>query len=210
MNCDNIQVNTQSSIRIEGTKVVYFDPFQISVTPHDADIICVTHAHYDHFEPESIEKIRKEDTLFVAPAGMKEEMEKLADKEQVHLIAPGEQVALANITLEAVPAYNKLKPFHPKHNKWVGYILQMDGTHYYVAGDTDAVKELAAVKCDVALVPIGGTYTMNAKDAAELINKIQPAAAVPTHYGGIVGTPEDEAVFCKTVNTGIEVVKKIQ
>ena len=209
MSYDNIKVNTQSSIRIEGTKVIYFDAFQIKEEPHDADVICVTHAHYDHFDTESIEKIRKQNTVFIAPAGMADEIGKIIKKEQLFLVAPGEVLEIDDLKLEIVPAYNKLKPFHPKHNKWVGYILEMGGTRYYIAGDTDAVKDLHDIKCDVALVPIGGTYTMNAKEAAELINKIKPTAAIPTHYGGIVGKPEDEELFRKLVNPEIRVVKKI-
>ena len=209
MNCDQIQVNSQSSIRIEGSKTVYFDPFQIRGEAHDADVICVTHSHYDHFDPDSIEKIMKADTVLVAPASMSADLKKIAQAKEIQLVSPGDEIRIGELAVSAVPAFNKLKPFHPKHNKWVGYILSMDGTRYYVAGDTDAVKELQAVSCDVALVPIGGTYTMSAKEAAGLINAIKPAAAVPTHYGSIVGKPEDESEFRKLVSPEIRVVTKL-
>ncbi|MBQ6468439.1 MAG: MBL fold metallo-hydrolase [Lachnospiraceae bacterium] len=209
MSYEQIRVNTQSSIRIEGSKTVYFDPFRIPDETHDADVIFVTHSHYDHFEPESIAKVRKEDTIFIAPATMSEEILKLVGDSEFYLLSPEEDIVVGDLKITGVPAYNKLKPFHPKHNRWLGYLLEMDGTRYYVAGDTDAVKDLQKISCDVALIPIGGTYTMNAKDAAGLINAIKPAAVVPTHYGGIVGSPEDAEVFRSAVLPGTEVVLKL-
>ena len=101
------------------------------------------------------------------------------------------------------------KPFHPKRNGWCGYVVTMDGIHYYVAGDTDAVNELSSVKCDVAMVPIGGTYTMNAKDAAKLINQIRPEVVIPTHYGSIVGKSEDADTFRKFVDQAIVVETRL-
>lgn len=209
MNCDNIKVNTQSSIRIEGSKVVYFDPFQIGEEPHDADLICITHDHYDHFDPASIFKVSNQNTELAAPASMAKELEKLAWKGRLHLLVPGERLETEGLILTTKPAYNKLKPFHPKHKGLLGYLLEMDGTSYYVAGDTDAIKELQEIRCDVALVPIGGKFTMNAREAAELIGKIKPAAVIPTHYGSIVGKPKDAATFRKLVDQDIQVVIKL-
>ena len=206
---DHITVNTQSSIRIEGSKTVYLDPIQISGRPQDADLICISHAHYDHFDPKAIEKIRKEDTVIIAPAGMKKEIERIADEEHIRLLVPGGETVLGEITVFGVPAYNKLKPFHPKHSRWLGYLIAMDGSKYYYAGDTDAVKELQDIRCDVALVPIGGTYTMTAKEAAALINVIRPGAAIPIHYGSIVGNKKDADVFRTMVDQEIEVIEKL-
>ena len=191
MSYDHIQVNTQSSVRIGGSKVVYFDPFQIRSEKHDADLICITHAHYDHFDPESILKVCNQDTELAAPASMAKELGKLAWKGKLH------------------PAYNKLKPFHPKRNGWLGYLLEMDGRIYYVAGDTDAVKELQEIRCDVALVPIGGKFTMNAREAAGMVNKIKPKAAIPTHYGSIVGKLQDADTFRKMIDREVQVVVKL-
>lgn len=209
MSYDHIQVNTQSSIRIEGSKVVYFDPFQISTEAHDADLICITHAHYDHFDPESILKVSNQDTELAAPASMAKELGKLAWKGRMHFLAPGERVETAGLIITAIPAYNKLKPFHPKRNGWLGYLLEMDGTVYYVAGDTDAVKELQEIRCDVALVPIGGKFTMNAPEAAGMVNKIKPKAAIPTHYGSIVGKLQDADTFRKMIDREVQVVVKL-
>ena len=209
MSYDHIQVNTQSSIRIEGSKVVYFDPFQISAEAHDADLICITHAHYDHFDPESILKVCNQNTELAAPASIAKELGKLAWKGKMHLLAPGERVETAGLIITAKPAYNKLKPFHPKRNGWLGYLLEMDGRVYYIAGDTDAVKELQEIRCYVALVPIGGKFTMNAKEAAGLVNKIKPIAVIPTHYGCIVGKPQDAETLRKLVDREVQVVVKL-
>lgn len=209
MDVSNIMVNTQSSIRITGSKTLYFDPFQITEDSHDADIIFITHSHYDHLDPESINRISQKDTIFIAPSSMEQEMQKVVKDAKVVLMSPGDSQDVIGVSVQAVPAYNRLKPFHPKRNGWNGYIVSMDGIRYYVAGDTDAVGELSSVECDVALVPIGGTYTMTAKEAAKLINKIRPQTAIPTHYGSIVGKPEDAEVFRKNVDAGIKVEIKL-
>ena len=209
MNTEQIRINTHSSIRIEGSRTVYFDPFQIKEDPHDADVVCITHEHFDHFDPESIEKIRKADTVFICPAGMKKKLESMADEEHCRLLQPGGETVIGDMTVTGIPAYNRLKPFHPKHNKWLGYLLEMDGIRYYIAGDTDALSELQDIRCSIALVPVGGTYTMTAKDAAALVNKMHPDAAIPTHYGSIVGSMDDADTFRKLVDPAIEVITKI-
>ncbi len=125
-------------------------------------------------------------------------------------VKPGERQEIDGLELETVMSYNQLKPFHPKNAGWVGYILMIDGKRIYIAGDTDATKEAKAVKCDVALIPIGGTYTMDAKKAAELVNEICPEVAIPVHYGGIVGSPKDGEVFAANVKDPVKVELKIQ
>ncbi len=209
MDTMNITVNTHSSIRIAGSKVLYFDPFQITEDAHDADIIFITHSHYDHLDPKSVSHVSKNDTIFVAPASIQQEMREVIKEAELILLAPGDSKEVAGVSVQAVPAYNRLKPFHPKKNSWNGYVVTMDGVRYYVAGDTDAIDELLSVSCDVALVPIGGTYTMNAKEAAKFINKIRPQVAIPTHYGTVVGKVEDADVFKKYVDQGIQVETKL-
>ena len=197
MDLKHITVNTQSSIRIEGSKVLYFDPFQVEAASHDADIIFVTHEHYDHFEPDSIAKIRKEDTFLVAPESMRKKVLTEAGLEsgQCAFYQPGETQELENIVIETVPAYNRMKPFHTRGKNWQGYIVNMDGVRYYVSGDTDVNEDIRKVQCDIALIPIGGFYTMDRKQAAEYIAGIKPKAVIPTHYGSIVGSKEDGAEF---------------
>ncbi len=209
MDVTNIIVNTQSSIRITGSKTLYFDPFQIAADSHDADIVFITHSHYDHLDPESVSRISRDDTIFIAPSSIKQEMQKAVKDIELILMDPGDSRDVLGVSVQAVPAYNRIKPFHPRRNGWNGYVVSMDGVSYYIAGDTDAVGELSSVECDVALVPIGGTYTMTAKEAAKLINKIRPQTAIPTHYGSIVGKPEDSAVFRKYVDAGIQVEIKL-
>lgn len=209
MRTDNIRVNTQSSICIEGSRVIYFDPFQIREESRRADIVLVTHSHYDHLDPESISSVSKNGTVYVAPASIEKEMRSAVSEGELITVKPGDDVEISGVRVQAVPAYNRLKPFHPKRNQWVGYVVTMDGIRYYVAGDTDAVSELEGISCDVALVPIGGTYTMTAKEAAKLINAIGPETAIPTHYGSIVGKKEDAETFREHVKKGIAVEIKL-
>ena len=135
---------------------------------------------------------------------------KSGEKRETVTVKPGEKREVECLRIETVPAYNILKPFHPKSAGWVGYILIIGGKRIYIAGDTDAVKEIKSVKCDVALVPVGGTFTMDAKKAAELVNSIKPQVAIPTHYGSIVGSPKDGEEFAKLVKSGIKVERKIR
>lgn len=214
MNLSNITVNTQSSIRIEGSKVLYFDPYQIGDAVHDADFIFITHEHYDHFEPESIAKVKKEDTFLVAPESMKKKAlsESGIAIENCLFYQPGENHEAGGIAIGTIPAYNKMKPFHTKGKKWQGYVVEMDGVRYYVAGDTDVNEDIKKVNCDVALVPIGGFYTMDGKQAAEYIAQIKPKAVIPTHYGSIVGNPDDGEDFqkmLKNLDGNIQVLLKL-
>ena len=205
----NIEVLTHSSIRITGDQTIYIDPFHIAEAAHDADIICFAHDHFDHFSPEDIAKVIKADTTLVMPESMAEKAAEI-DCGSVVTVTPGSKRELDDIGLEAVAAYNKWKPFHPKKNGWVGYILSVGGVRIYVAGDTDSTEENQAVSCDVAMVPIGGTFTMDAKKAAELVNHLRPKVAIPTHYGSIAGKREAEDVFRANVDSSIPVEIKMQ
>lgn len=208
---DNIKVFTQSSIRIGSSAGnIYLDPFRIREASHDAAYILITHDHYDHFSPEDIGKVCGSDTVLVVP----EKMEKKAQKEagfvkRIDTVRPGADYEIDGLEFETVPAYNNLKPFHPKSAGWVGYILRLGGKRIYIAGDTDITKENRQVQCEIALVPIGGTYTMNVKQAAELINAIRPEVAIPTHYGSIVGKQEDAEVFRENVEEAVRVEIKM-
>ena len=182
---DNIEVFTQSSIRIKGrTENIYVDPFKLNIKPHDADYILITHDHYDHFSPEDIEKAAGAGTVLILPERMKDKAAELSGiVDKVITVKPGQSYEVGTLMFQTVPAYNKIKPFHPKSAGWVGYVLDVDDETIYIAGDTDDTKEAEGVKCDIALVPIGGTYTMDARKAAELINAMKPSIAIPTHYG---------------------------
>lgn len=218
VNTDNITINTQSSIRIEGSKTIYIDPFKRNKATHDADIIFITHAHYDHYDEPSLKSAANKDSVIVCPASMLAEVTALnargrkQDKEEdVIGMKAGEKTEVAEgITVEAVPAYNLNKNFHPKANGWLGYVITMDGVRYYAAGDTDALPELEDVDCDIAFVPVGGTYTMTAREAADLVNRIHPEIAVPIHYGTIVGRAKDADTFKAALDDDIQVVKKVE
>ena len=208
---EEITINEHSSIRIQGERIIYFDPYQITEESHDADMIFITHDHYDHFDPASVEKVLKEDTIMVIPGSS---FDAWSDSglivTQVLQMNPGEKIDMGWIVIETLPAYNLRKHFHPRKKNWLGYLVTMEERRIYVAGDTDVTDENRQVRCDIALVPIGGTYTMDAKKAAELINAIHPEIAVPTHFGNIVGNPEDAMTFAKIVDADIQVVNKLR
>lgn len=203
----NIKVLYHSSIKIEGDINIYFDPFKIKAVSKDADVIFITHEHYDHFSPEDILKIKKENTIIILPETMMDKALELGfKKNDILLVLPNKKykVENKNLLFETIPAYNINKNFHKKEMNWVGYILNIEEKRIYVAGDTDITEENKKVKCDIALVPIGGTYTMEAKEAAKLINIMKPKMAIPMHYGAIVGNKEDEEIFVKNVEKDIE------
>lgn len=208
---ENITVFTQNSIRItDRGRQIYIDPFQMREEPHDADYIFITHDHYDHFSPEDIKKVAGSNTILIVPEKMQGKVNEVADLVcRIITVKPGAYREIDGLEIEMVPAYNILKPFHPKSAEWVGYILQVEGKRIYIAGDTDATKEAKAVKCDIVLIPIGGTYTMDAKKAAELVNTLRPSVAIPVHYGNIVGKPSDGEVFADNVKEPIKVEFKI-
>jgi L-ascorbate metabolism protein UlaG (beta-lactamase superfamily) len=209
---ENIEVFTQSSIRIKDSgRTIYIDPFQMNEEPKNADYILITHEHYDHFSPEDIAKVANSNTILIVPEKMEKKAQEVANLVgKLLAVKPGVYREVDGLEFETVPAYNILKPFHPKGAEWVGYILRIDGKRIYIAGDTDETKEAKAVKCDIAIVPIGGTYTMDAKKAAELVNMIRPDVAIPTHYGSIVGKPSDGEVFAQHIKENIKVDFKIK
>lgn len=208
---ENITVIEHSAVCIRTDKTVYFDPFHIPGEPHDADIVFITHEHYDHFSAEDIAKVMNDDTVFVAPAGMDKAFAKehIAES-RVKFLAPGDKDTVKGTDVEAVAAYNLMKPFHPKNKGWLGYVVTVDGTRVYVCGDTDNIPEARAVSCDIICVPIGGFYTMNAKSAAELVSAVRPQIAIPIHYGSIVGDKKDADEFERCVAGTAKVVRKIQ
>ena len=205
---ENVEVLCHSSIRFSKGNTIYFDPFKIETNYNDADVIFITHDHYDHYSEEDIGKIVKEDTVIVIPEDLKTKVLKKGWKEEnIITVIPNKSYTVKNIEFQTVPAYNVNKQFHPKENNWVGYLVNMEGITYYISGDTDITEENKKVKCDVAFVPVGGTYTMDYKEAAELINEIKPKVAVPTHYGSIIGSKKDGAKFAKLVDADIVVDK---
>lgn len=196
----NIEINCHSSIKMKGEKVIYIDPFKIEKQANDADIIFITHNHYDHYSEEDIDKVINKNTIIVAP----ETIEVSYKANEIIKVKPNKKYKVLGIKVETIPAYNTNKKFHPKENNWVGYIIEIEEKRYYIPGDTDITPENEQVKCDVAFIPIGGTYTTDYKEAAELINLIKPKTVIPMHYGCIVGSKEDEVEFKKLLDKDIE------
>jgi L-ascorbate metabolism protein UlaG (beta-lactamase superfamily) len=185
----------QSAYRWDGDGVVaYIDPWGVT-DPAPADVVFITHAHFDHFSMEDIDKIRGDGTMIFAPQDVADEL-----SGDVVPVAPGDDVRFGSITGYTVPAYNVAEDRlenHPKANRWVGYVLDLGGNTYYHAGDTDHAPELGEVRADVAFLPIGGTYTMDATEAAGLAKAIGPQVAVPMHYGFVVASPSEAQRFAR-------------
>lgn len=209
----NVRVLTHSAIRMESEYgvVLYFDPYDLSEEFHDADAVIITHTHYDHFSPEDIAKVSKDGTMVICPESCASDIAQLGMP--FLTLAAGEATAVKGNVVHAVPAYN-VEParlgFHPKENGWLGYQLVMDDLTYYIAGDTDQNPDNETLRCDVALVPIGGTYTMDPAQAAAFVNKLRPRIVIPTHYGTAVGTKEDVEAFEPLVDERIEVMRKME
>ena len=202
---ENIKVFCHSSIMFDKAKKIYIDPFRIKENFNNADIIFITHDHYDHFSKDDIEKVRKENSIIVIPESLIEEVKNLGfNSNNIITVKPNEKYEIKKIKFETIPAYNINKNFHPKQNNWVGYIIELDNIKYYIAGDTDITPENSNVKCDVAFLPIGGTYTTDYKEAANLANQINPKIVVPIHYGEIVGTKQDALDFAELLNSHIQ------
>lgn len=201
-------INCHSSIRCGGDTVLWFDPFRVENTPADGDVIFVTHEHYDHFSPEDIRRVMKADAVLVLPESCRETALAAGFAAgQIMTVQPGGAYQAKGVAFETVPAYNIDKKFHPQANCWVGYVVTVAGRRVYVAGDTDDTPEVRTVRCDAAFLPAGGTYTMTAAEAAALANAIHPQAAVPTHYGSIVGEKTDGDAFAAALDAGIRCVK---
>lgn len=202
---ENIEVLYHSSIKINKEKTIYIDPFKIDKDYNDADIVFITHDHFDHYSEEDIDKVINENTTIIIPEELLTKiLRKGINKNAIITVEPNKKYIVQGIKFETIPAYNTNKTFHPKENDWIGYIIMLDGIRYYIAGDTDITEENRKVKCDVAFVPVGGTYTMDFKEAAQLINEIQPKIAVPIHYGSIVGTEQDATDFIKLLHPTIK------
>ena len=202
---EDIEFLYHSSIRISKNKIIYIDPFKIDKNYNDADIVFITHDHFDHYSEEDIDKVINENTTIIIPEELLTKiLRKGINKNAVITVESNKEYMVQGIKFETIPAYNTNKTFHPKENDWVGYIITLDGIRYYIAGDTDITEENRKVKCDVAFVPVGGTYTMDFKEAAQLINEIQPKIAVPIHYGSVVGTKQDATDFIKLLHPSIK------
>lgn len=200
-----IKVNIQSSILIDESIKIYFDPIKMD-KKFDADYIFITHSHYDHFSKEDVLKLKNDNTVIIGPYDIYDDCIKMGfKKENIYMVKPLEHYDLWVIKFNTVYAYNIDKPFHPKENNFVGYILEFEGKRYYIAGDTDLIEEnLSSLNdIDYAFVPIGGTYTMDALEASKFVNIFKPKTVIPIHYGMVVGNKSDVGKFKENLDSEV-------
>ena len=199
----NVKVLYHASIVLYDN--IYIDPYKIENETHNAKYLFITHSHYDHFSIEDIEKVRNEDTIFFVTPDCKEKLLEIGvDENRIVTVAPDEMYRVNKIEMQVIPAYNVNKEYHKKEYGWVGYLIKINGVTYYITGDTDVNEDIQNIKYDVLFVPIGGTYTMDYKEAADYTNSIKPKYVIPIHYGTIVGKKEDGIEFAKLLDTKIE------
>lgn len=198
----NIHWLGHAGFKITGRRVIYVDPYQLKF-PEVGDIILITHDHYDHCSPDDVKWLRKGSTVIVAP-------EACASRFQgdVRVVKPGDTLTIKGTTVDVVPAYNLDKQFHPKAAGGVGYVITTaEGFRVYHAGDTDLIPEMDQIEADIALLPVGGTYTMDAVEAAQAANTIKPRAAIPMHWGSIVGSRKDAEKFRDLCEIEVKILK---
>ncbi len=196
----NIHWLVHDGFRIDGSTVVQIDPFQIS-TAKPADLIMISHDHYDHNSPEDLAKIQKKDSVIVTDAASAKKL-----KGEIKVVAPGDKLSVKGVAIEVGPAYNTNKDFHPLSAGMLSFVITLDGVRYYHAGDTDFIPEMKELNVDIAFLPVSGTYVMTADEAVQAAKAIKPKIAIPMHYGSIVGSEDDAKKFKKSLDGEIEVV----
>jgi len=201
-----------SAFKIKGSKTIYIDPFQIENQEDKADILLITHEHFDHCSPDDVAKVIDENTLIFTVADCQSKVSGLKVK-GVTLVEPGNKIEVLGMTIEVVWAYNINKYrspgvlYHQKEQNWVGFIINIDGKRVYHFGDTDVISEMDEIKnIDVALLPVSGTYVMTPIEAAQATEKIKPKLAIPMHYGAIVGTQADADTFKQRATCRVEII----
>jgi L-ascorbate metabolism protein UlaG (beta-lactamase superfamily) len=205
MKIDNVELywTGHAGFLIKNSKTIYIDPYNIKENSEKADIILITHSHYDHCSVADMNKIIKEGTKIIVTADCQSKITRFKIPIQIEIVEPNTEFSLGNIKISVIPAYNIDKPFHPRQESWVGYLVKMDNVLIYHAGDTDLIPEMQKLtghkqpgRKFVALLPVGGRFTMSPEEAVEAAKLIKPTIVIPMHYGSIVGTPEDAKEFC--------------
>jgi L-ascorbate metabolism protein UlaG (beta-lactamase superfamily) len=206
---ENIAWLGHDSFRIEGSRTVYVDPWKLAGGAPPADVILVTHDHFDHLSKDDIAKLTKPGTVVVGPREVTAQV-----KGETRTIAAGETIEVGGVTVSAVPAYNTNKfrepgrVFHPQADGKVGYIVELDGRRVYHAGDTDVIPEMSEVDVDIALIPVSGTYVMTADEAAQACEVIKAGVVIPMHFGDIVGSVDDARRFKERCALPVEILAR--
>jgi L-ascorbate metabolism protein UlaG (beta-lactamase superfamily) len=190
-------------IKSSDGKIIYVDPYSLnSNNLEKADLILITHSHPDHCSIVDIDKIIKPNSRIVMTADCQSKIVRTNVPIKMEIIEPGQEFDFGNIRVSAIPAYNIDKSFHPKDESWVGYVIKLDDVIIYHAGDTDVIPEMQKLTGHkkqgtefIALIPVGGKYTMNPEEALEAVKLIKPNLAVPMHYGGLIGSKTDAEEF---------------
>ncbi len=190
-----------ASFRLAAEAVVYIDPRKIDGAPADGDLVIVSHSHFDHCSPDDVTKVITADGDLLGPA------DAVAQLGRGTPVEPGSDVTLAGVTVQTVPAYNISKTYHPRANHWLGVVVALGGVRVYYAGDTDLIPEMGELgPLDAALLPVGGTYTMTAAEAAEACARIAPAVAMPYHYGDVVGSTADADALAAAAGCKVQIL----
>jgi L-ascorbate metabolism protein UlaG (beta-lactamase superfamily) len=207
-----------SGFLIKNSKVIYIDPYKIPENSEKADLILITHSHYDHCSVEDIEKILKNGTKVILPADCQSKVVRFSVSLDIHVVSVGDEIDLENVRIFAIPAYNKDKPFHPKEEGWLGYLIKTENVLIYHSGDTDFIPEMQKLTGHkqkdvdfVALLSVGGRFTMSAEEAFEAVKMIKPNIAIPMHYGSVVGNKEDAEEFkelCEEEGFNVKILEK--
>jgi L-ascorbate metabolism protein UlaG (beta-lactamase superfamily) len=170
----------------EANTIIYIDPWKLKDAKHDASVVLISHSHFDHYSAEDIKKVSGLQTRIIGAGDV------IKKQGKGEVLKPGQTIDVRDVKVTGVPMYNPAKEFHPKNNNWVGFVIEIGGKRIYYAGDTDETQEMDALKnIDLALLPVGGTYTMNAAEAAEATKQFKPKQAIPYHWGDIVGSQAD-------------------
>lgn len=203
---ENVHWLGHSSFRVDGTKTVYFDPWKLPRNSKRADVIFISHEHFDHCSAQDLRLISTKDTVIISDkaSGKQLEGQKIQCKE-IKALSPGESAQVGEIKIEAVPSYNTNKSFHTRNSQKLGFVVTIEGLTIYFAGDTDYIPEMKDCRCDLALLPVSGIYVMDAEEAAQAALEIKPKLAIPMHYGEVAGSAADAMKFKDLLAGKVEV-----
>lgn len=203
---------------IKNSKTIYIDPYNIKEREEKADIVLITHSHYDHCSLDDLKKVVKEGTKIFITADAQSKIARFEFPIEMEIVEPNQEFDLGNLKIATVPAYNIDKHFHPKDEGWVGYLVKMNDIIIYHMGDTDLIPEMQKLtghkqpgKKFVALMPVGGRYTMTVEEACGAAKLIQPSLVIPMHWGSIIGSEDDAKEFkelCSEIGIEVEILEK--